>query len=468
MSLPQINKRDSLVWRLNFYQTALVALAISTAFVTAYTYYSGIVYQGIDDFLTTEMPEFKNLFRTHGVDGLIKGIRDEANEIGRSRIYFRLYSISGDLVGGSDLSHWKMLPNMPTVSNIVLSKPSFATIITHPINLKIRVAYFPFNSHFILEAGHILTNEENHLHSLAVIFGILTVVATVFSLVAGHIVLSRMVQRVGQVAKTASLIATHNITARVPDSGRQDELYFLALAFNSMLNRIEQLITNLKQVIENLSHELRTPLTRLRIEAELLARGKNVEGTCGEFILGVIFETDKLVNFLNSVLELSEMEGGITTFAKEDIDVAQLVIETCVLFELVAQNKQLTISIEGLKNCQIRGDRKSLERVFSNLLDNAIKYNSTPGNVDILIQRNNEYLEVSFTDSGIGFTEDDAQHVFERFYRTNQARKTHSEGNGLGLSIAKVIIELHGGSITASPKALGSQFTVFLPIHSSN
>ena len=293
MSSTQIRKSDSLIWRLSFYHTAVVAAAISGAFFLAYLFYSSIVYQGIDEFLAAEVPEFKNILRLHGIDELAKEIRDEANEIGRSRIYFKLHLRNGTTLAESDLSVWKSLPLQNASFDSNLSKATYNTIALTSRNLRARVMYVPLSSDVILEAGQILTYEDSHLNSLAIILSILAFLATVFSLLTGYLMLSRMIRRMNQVARTASLIATGTTTARVPASHKHDEINYLALTFNAMLDRIDSLISSLKQVIENLSHELKTPLTRLRIEAEMLTRGKNLEGPFSEFTLDVMSETDR-------------------------------------------------------------------------------------------------------------------------------------------------------------------------------
>jgi signal transduction histidine kinase len=162
------------------------------------------------------------------------------------------------------------------------------------------------------------------------------------------------------------------------------------------------------------------------------------------------------------MLMISKAEAGVGHLAREEIDLAGVVQEACRLFEPTAEDKGITLSCDVTGRSHFVGDSRMIQRMISNLLDNAIKYTPSGRSVIISVAENDAQVVVSIKDTGIGISPKDLPHIFERFYRSDQSRS--ETGIGLGLSLARAIARAHGGDITAtSTPTQGSTFAVALP-----
>ena len=169
---------------------------------------------------------------------------------------------------------------------------------------------------------------------------------------------------------------------------------------------------------------------------------------------------------VHDLLSLTSIESGKITKEMEAVDIKPIIFEICTLFENEAQKKKIRIVKQFPKKMeQISGDKKALGFLFTNLISNAIKYNKENGAIEINISHTEKNINIKVSDTGIGIAEQDLEHIFDEFYRSNSDKIKNIAGTGLGLSIAKRIAELHNGEINASSKlGEGSVFEVILPI----
>jgi len=268
------------------------------------------------------------------------------------------------------------------------------------------------------------------------------------------------------VTDTALSIKSSSLNKRVPVRGLMDEIDHLAQAFNSMLDKIESLIKSQQEITDNVAHDLRSPLTRIRLIAEslLIARGKKNDSQ--ESVSMIIEESDRLLEMINTMLEIKSIEMGTVVWDLIDVDIAEVVKQACEFFQLAAEDKGLALNLNQVIPFVIKADLRCLQRAFSNLIDNAVKYTSPSGNIDITMRAINNEIAVEISDTGIGIAPDALPRIFERFYRGDKSRNV--SGLGLGLSLAETIIKAHGGRIKVeSTVGKGSTFTIFLPGHKS-
>ncbi|MBW2119338.1 MAG: HAMP domain-containing histidine kinase [Deltaproteobacteria bacterium] len=177
-----------------------------------------------------------------------------------------------------------------------------------------------------------------------------------------------------------------------------------------------------------------------------------------------IEECNRLLEMVNTMLEISEAEAGAIKLTMEKIDMAGIVLDACELFQPAATEKglMLTSGISNTDNYFIYGDIQRLQRMVANLLDNALKYTPSGGTVTASVTLNEGQVVMSVSDTGIGISKDDLPHIFTRFYRCDQSRS--QAGIGLGLSLAQAIARAHSGNISAtSNPGQGTKFTVTLP-----
>ncbi|MBI4454843.1 MAG: phosphate regulon sensor histidine kinase PhoR [Acidobacteria bacterium] len=229
------------------------------------------------------------------------------------------------------------------------------------------------------------------------------------------------------------------------------------------LRRLENLR---KDFVANVSHELRTPLTSIRGYAEtLLSEADLDERTRHEFHSIIYKNATRLSALINDLLQLSSLESRRETLERETLDLREVAQSVLTSMHNSLADKKLKCSLVSDPEVTVQGNRRGLEQVFYNLLDNAIKYTPEGGSVDVKIHKNEGKIRVAIKDTGIGIPAEDLPRIFERFYRVDKSRSREMGGTGLGLSIVKHLVQLHGGTIEVESRPNeGSTFIFQLPI----
>ena len=214
--------------------------------------------------------------------------------------------------------------------------------------------------------------------------------------------------------------------------------------------------------VANLSHELKTPIGAVAALADSLS-GETETEVVWRLAERIVTESHRMSRIVDDLLDLSRVEFGGTE-EWTDIELATVLVEVVSTNQHAAKRQGLGLSLTGSAELLVRGDRSQLVSVFSNLVDNAIKYSEIGGVVNVSSTINGDEIMVSVTDYGIGIAERDQKRIFERFYRVDKARSRATGGTGLGLSIVRHIVLEHGGAIDIrSEEGVGSTFTVRLP-----
>jgi len=270
---------------------------------------------------------------------------------------------------------------------------------------------------------------------------------------------------IGNLSAGIERMAHGDLSSRVEVKGK-NEFAQLALAFNSMSERIEQLDKARGQFVSNASHELKTPLSTIKILIETLMYQETPDPEMEkEFLADINKEIDRLNSIVTDLLTLVNVDSGGMKLNKTDVRLGSLLQEQTQRLMPLARENGIELECSVKDNCDIHGDATKLQQVFYNIIDNAIKYTHRGGNVRVDVLRNGRRATVKVSDTGVGIPENDLPHIFERFYRVDKARSRETGGTGLGLSIVKQIVLLHGGLIDAASKeGEGTVFTVELPI----
>ncbi len=214
--------------------------------------------------------------------------------------------------------------------------------------------------------------------------------------------------------------------------------------------------------VANLSHELKTPIGAVAALADSL-NGETQTEVVWRLAERIVTESHRMSRIVDDLLDLSRVEFGGTE-EWTDIDLAAVLVEVVSTNQYAAKRQGLGLSLTGSSELLVRGDRSQLVSVFSNLVDNAIKYSEIGGVVNVNSAVKDDEIVLSVTDHGIGIAERDQKRIFERFYRVDKARSRATGGTGLGLSIVRHIVLEHGGAIDVrSEEGVGSTFTVRLP-----
>jgi signal transduction histidine kinase len=280
--------------------------------------------------------------------------------------------------------------------------------------------------------------------------------------ILGGIFLARRAMRpVRDLTETVQKITTGRMDARVPSGSTSGELDELVRLFNDMLERIETLVTGMRESLDNVAHDLRTPLSRMMATIEdALESDESIE-KIRESLSDCAEELEQIVAMLNALMDISEAETGAMRLAPERFKLSSMLEEVIDVYRHVAEEKHVEIACSVPEDLGLYADRARIRQVFANLLDNSIKYTSE-GQVRITAHREGDRIAVSFKDTGEGIAAGDIPRIFERLYRGDRSRS--QRGLGLGLSFVKAVINAHGGRVNVqSEPNQGSMFSVYLP-----
>ncbi|MCF6138194.1 two-component system histidine kinase PnpS [Pseudalkalibacillus berkeleyi] len=262
-----------------------------------------------------------------------------------------------------------------------------------------------------------------------------------------------------QVSISVGIDRKHFHITCVPILGFQDKIKGIVLVFHDIteLKHLEQMR---KDFVANVSHELRTPVTSLKGFAETLLDGAMDDVELRKKFLSIIWkESDRLQNLIQDLLDFTKMEQSNFKLNWQTVNLATIIDDVTTLLETKARKKELKMHVELSGSLEMDGDAERLKQILINLINNALSYTPSGGEVWITGKDVDENIELYVKDTGIGITDDEVPRIFERFYRVDKARSRNSGGTGLGLAIVKHLVEAHKGSIkVTSQKDKGTTF----------
>ena len=281
----------------------------------------------------------------------------------------------------------------------------------------------------------------------------------------GWVLARKALKPVDQMTETARRISAEHLDRQVQGSGAGDELDRLAQTLNEMLSRLNTAFQEVRQFSADASHELQTPLTVLKGEIEVGLRSPRKPEEYQAILRSVLEETDRIARLVEGLLLLSRSDAGVLRMDRRPVNLKGLIEEVIHQVQPLAGLHSVSLRTGPVELAQIQGDPDHLRRLLLNLVDNGIKYTQPGGSVEISLRRDEKFAILQVSDTGIGIPKEDQEKVFRRFYRTAAARAQGESGAGLGLAIARSIVEAHGGRIEVqSAVGKGSLFTIFLPL----
>jgi signal transduction histidine kinase len=318
-------------------------------------------------------------------------------------------------------------------------------------------------SNHVLVVSSSLEEVREDLERLLVIFFIVIPLGLLTAGISAFFIAKRSFKPINKMINTANEISATSLDKRLTVPETNDEVKALSVTLNSMIDRLDKTFKSHRQFIADASHEIRTPLTIIQTELELSLKNKNTRSTTNS-IKTALAEISSLSKLTNSLLILARIDASKNKLIISEVRVDELILECVQSLKNLAKsyNNKIDIAIEDA--VEIEADYEKLKSIVMNLLENAIKYSGKNKEINIELKKSDLYeVNIIVSDNGPGISDNDAPHIFERFYRSGELRSS-VDGNGLGLSIVNEYVEMHSGKITVSGKPGNTSFKVTLPL----
>ncbi|HET7674238.1 MAG TPA: HAMP domain-containing sensor histidine kinase [Gammaproteobacteria bacterium] len=463
------------VFRLALGYAGLYALITAIALAAVYESASVYIHAQIDADIKAEVGALRQLDAAHGIAAVEKALQQRSSPAARhlnhvhesAMRYYLLVDAGGHRLAG-DLPAWPSAAGASTwLTYTIDSHAAVRAGLEKPRDfdadddLRVRglAATLPQGNRLLV----VETLDEAAELTGYILASMLAAIALILIVgAAGGIWMGRhVVGRLESVRVTAADIMAGDLTRRIPVAPRRDEFNELAVTLNAMLARIEELMNGLRQVTDNVAHDLRSPLNRLRSRLEVTLLETREPAEYRAALEQAVADADGLLQTFNAMLNLAELEAGVSRERWQPVELDSLCEDVVSVYEPLAEGKAIEIVFEPAP-VRVCGDRRLLAQAVGNLLDNALKYAPDGGRIGLMLQAGREQAVLTVADSGPGIAAADRQRVFERFVRLDASRS--QRGNGLGLSVVRAIVHLHGGRIELSDNRPGLRVTVALPM----
>jgi heavy metal sensor kinase len=460
------NIRQTLAFRLTLWYALIFMVSATIVFILFYVLINSEIEKSIDDELLSQRNELSRAYAIQGVAMLKRAAAFYAQTAGEKKVFYRLFYPSGVVFSSSNMTYWKRIGIHDGAVEAVLAGRNYIYV-THKLpdrKYDTRVIYGRIGPSILFQMGLSLEEGGRLLQAFKQIFVITMSGLLILAVLVGWFMARRALSGVGQLIRTATQISAEDLDARVPVSQRHSEIGRLAHTFNQMLDRIQMLVTGIRQMNDNIAHDLRSPITRIRGLAEITRTGSSDLRAYQQMSESTIEECDRLLEMINTMLTISRTEAGVDGAERKVIDLSALVQDACDLFQPLAEDNAVTFEGRIDKDINVSGDRSMLQRMVANLVDNALKYTPSGGKINVhLTAQEEDTIHLEVADSGVGIPSEDVPKIFDRFYRGDLSRP--QTGAGLGLSLARVIAQSHGGDILVdSTPGKGTRFRVVLPV----
>lgn len=448
------------------FRLAVIYLCFFTASVLGllgFIYWSATesVTRQIDSTINAEITGLAEQFNQRGLVGLVQAIERRAGATGTSRGLYLLADEAFEPLAGN-LSRWPA--ERPDAEGWMTFRLEYPDDAGSSANFG-RARIFDLGRRFHLLVGHDIEERSRIAASIRGTLVWSVVIAIGVSLIGGLLMSRSLLRQIDSINETSREIMAGDLGRRIPIGKHGDEIDEVAGNLNAMLDQIERLLAGMSQISDNIAHDLRTPISRLRTGLESALIGRADPEDYRDAIRRAIEEADNILKTFNALLSIAQAEAGATDAQFEKIDLNSLLQDVGELYEPLAEEQGIELTLEPGLAVTLQGDRNLLFQAVANLTDNALKF-SPAGSVVTLALRSattgpKPRSEVLVTDQGPGIPSEDRERVLERFQRLEASRST--PGNGLGLSLVSAVAKLHGGQLHLEDNAPGLRARLSLP-----
>jgi signal transduction histidine kinase len=413
----------------------------------------------LDTEMLAKIQKYSALVKSNGIKQSLETIADESEFEDPAEDFYRLFNFKGDILFSTDMSYWGTIATQDILQKMQKEEATsdLRTLTIEERDDQARMITAIIGPDTVLQIGESLEEVDEYLGIFLQLVSILIVSLIIVSTIIGWLLARRATIDMQEVTETAAEISKGDYDRRVQIKGRLKEIERLGATFNHMLDRIQSLLKSMKEINDNIAHDLRSPLARIRGIAEMsLLKEKDID-EYKDMAASTIEECDTLIDMINTMLDITEAEAGVNGVQVEEFELVTIIREACELFRPITEEKKIHLKTDLPESLIFKSDRKKMQRIVMNLLENAIKFTPEDGTVIVSAAALNGKVQIDFKDTGIGISENDLPHIFERFYRCDRSR---SEGGvGLGLSLVKAYAESLNGTIhVESTPDHGSRF----------
>ncbi len=447
------------------FKLALIAILafgviVAAIFVYVYSSTSSYVRSRSDRAILSEVTSLQGTYRRTGRDGLIALIRERvADKSFADNVYLLTDPAGAVLAGSADLV---ALPAGDTRGWQEFRAPAPAAGGQgFPL---VRGMLEQLSNGDRLLVGRDISELDNFTGQIKLALGFGLALIFVLAAVATILVTRRTVGRIEEINATSREIMQSGLDKRIPLRGSNDEWDRVAENLNLMLDRIETLMGEVKQVSDNVAHDLRTPLTRMRGRLEQAVHRERSAANDQILIGDTIADLDAVLRIFASLTRIAQIESAARKGGFRNVNLAEIAGEVVELYDAAAEQDGTSLTMAGEVELPVTGDRDLIFDAIANLVDNAIKHGRAGGRVAVATERLGGEAVITIADDGPGIPVEQRDQVFKRFYRLEQGRC--APGNGLGLSLVSAVARLHGARIEMFDNAPGLKVRLWFPLSS--
>jgi heavy metal sensor kinase len=460
-------KNRSIGFRLAAWYSLVFACGLAVFCVGAWFAMRASLYHAIDDELRDRVRGVQN-FMAHQTSALsLIEIRDEFREhsvLGPGGDLFQVCDRQGQWLYRSESLE---KADVPIEKPNALDSPRFEN---RPVDRRLLRFYSERiqvdGSPYTVQVASLLDEVHEALGRFRLMLALAMPILLIGASAGGYWLSTRALAPVDEISRAAQRISIENLTDRlkVPETG--DQLQRLSQTLNAMFSRLEASVSRMRQFTADASHELRAPVSLIRTTAEVAVQRDRTANEYRESLEEILEEAERTSEVVDSLMLLARADSGKEAIKRLPVDACDVIREAAAQAERLARGHDIDFCVAMPdRPIPISADAAALRRALLILMDNAVKYTPAGGAVRVEATAKEGFATVSVSDTGIGISREDLPQVFERFWRADKARSREQGGAGLGLSIARWIVEAHRGSIVAeSEPGRGSTFHVWIPL----
>ncbi len=447
--------------RYALFYALLISMALSLLYWTTSNYVNDQLVSGLD----YEMKNFKKLEHKRGREVLQKAIEARSHNIDENQAYYLLLSSTGVHLAGN-LHAWPSgfkadgkVRNVWIESELITGHEERSGDTDQDVYWPMIGVRMADGSRLLI--AHSVRGAEDMQEYALVMMGLILVGSIILALTMGLFLGRAVLQRINAISSIAGAIMGGDLSRRISVTDRNDEFDELASRLNAMLDKIDQLMTGLRQVSDNVAHDLRRPLSRLRNRLEITLLDPRSQEEYRNAIRETLNDANELLLTFNALLEIAQAEAGGYCGEQGVFNLSELAESMGGLYQDQAGTQDLNLSLDIESGITLAGNRHLISEALSNLLENAIKYTPAGGNIGLMLHCRQGNICLTVYDDGSGIPVNQRNKVLERFIRLDSARST--SGNGLGLSLVKAVADLHGARLLLMENHPGLRVEMLFP-----